>query len=41
LHGIIDLDASAMAAVGKHIPQFQMMLDDLGAQTTTVSVPAR
>jgi hypothetical protein len=33
LHGIIDLDATAMAAVGKHLPQFEMMLDDLSAQT--------
>jgi len=33
LHGIIDLDAQAMAIVGKHIPQFQMMLDDLRSQT--------
>jgi len=31
LHGIIDLDDGAMAIVGKHIPGFQMMLDDLGA----------
>jgi hypothetical protein len=33
LHGIIDLDAKAMELVGKHIPSFEMMLDDLGAQT--------
>src|SRR3954467_11564222 len=33
LHGIIDLDESAMALVGKHVPGFEMMLDDLGAQT--------
>jgi hypothetical protein len=33
LHGILDLDAKAMAVVGKHLPQFEMMLDDLGAQS--------
>ena len=33
LHGIIDLDPPAMALVGKHIPQFEMMLDDLSKQT--------
>ncbi len=33
LHDIIDLDAGAMGLVGKHLPQFQMMLDDLGAQS--------
>jgi predicted transposase YdaD len=33
LHGIVDLDAAAMAVVGKHIPQLEMMLDDLGAQS--------
>jgi len=33
LHGIIDLDADAMAVVGKHIPQFSMMLDDISAQS--------
>jgi hypothetical protein len=33
LHGIIDLDPKAMEIVGQHIPQFQMMLDDLSAQT--------
>ena len=33
MHDILDLDAGAMALVGKHLPQFQMMLDDLGAQT--------
>jgi predicted transposase YdaD len=33
LHGILDLDARAMAVVGKHLPQFEMMLDDLGTQT--------
>ena len=33
MHGIIDLDASVMAIVGKHIPQLEMMLDDLSVQT--------
>jgi predicted transposase YdaD len=33
LHGIIDLDATAMALAGKHLPQFEMMLDDLSAQS--------
>jgi hypothetical protein len=33
LHGLVDLDDSAMAIVGKHIPNFSMMLDDLSAQS--------
>src|SRR5262249_47260686 len=33
LHGIIDLDEGALGIVGKHIPQFEMVLDDLSAQT--------
>ena len=33
LHGIIDLDAKAMAVVGKHVPQLAMMLDDLSDQS--------
>ncbi len=33
MHDVIDLDAGAMGIVGKHLPQFQMMLDDLSAQT--------
>ena len=33
LHGILDLDASAIAIVDKHLPQLEMVLDDLSAQT--------
>src|SRR5262249_18712995 len=33
MHGIVDLDVKALEAVGKHVPQFEMMLDDLSFQT--------